>query len=99
MTQEPASRDERLVPVEEVPDEATATMLCDFLKDQGIEATAVSAQMPWFGTIETARTGYWGRIEVLEHEAERARDLIRDFYKGKPESESGPPQTPGPERE
>jgi len=98
MTQEPES-DERLVPVEEVPDEATATMLCDFLKDQGIEATAVSAQMPWFGTIETARTGYWGRIEVLEGHAARAKDLIRDFYKGKPEAEQGSPPAPGPERE
>lgn len=99
MTQEPTSRDERLVSVEEVPDEATATMLCDFLKDQGIEATAVSAQMPWFGTIETARKGYWGRIEVLEHEAVRAKELIRDFYKGKPEAEPGPPSAQDHERE
>src|SRR5262249_26048852 len=53
-------RDERLVSVCEVPDEATATMLRDFLKTQGIEATAISAQIPWFGTIETARKGFWG---------------------------------------
>jgi len=99
MSQEPASRDERLVLVEEVPDEATGTMLCDFLNDQGIEATVVSGQMPWFGTIETARTGYWGRIEVLEHQAARAKELIRDFYKGKPEAESGTPPPPEPERE
>jgi len=95
MTKDEASRDEKLVPVQEVPDEATGTLLCDFLKAQGIEATAVSAQMPWFGTIETARAGYWGRIEVLEHEAARAKGLIRDFYAAKPESE--PPSDRGRE--
>lgn len=94
MNHEPESTDERLVSVEEVPDEATATLICDFLKDQGMEATAVSAQMPWFGTIEKARKGYWGRIEVLEHDAARAKELIRDFYKGKTEeAEPGPPST------
>jgi hypothetical protein len=97
MTEEEASRDEKLVPVHEVPDEATGTMLCDFLNAQGIEAAATSAQMPWFGTIETARKGYWGRIEVLEHEAARAKELIRDFYAARPEAEPAPPSGPGQE--
>lgn len=81
----------RLVSVRETPDESTATMLCDFLRDQGIEATAVAMQIPWFGTIETARQGFWGRVEVLEHHAERARKLIEDFYAAKPEPESPSP--------
>ena len=76
---------ERLVSVRRVPDEATATLLCDLLRDHGIEATAVSSQMPWFGTIESARRGYWGAVEVLEHDADRAQELIGDFYAATPE--------------
>ena len=75
---------ERLVPVRRVPDEATATLLCDLLRDHGIEATAVSSQMPWFGTIEAARRG-WGAVEVLERDADRAKELIGDFYAASPE--------------
>jgi len=33
----------------------------DFLRDQGIEATAVAVQIPWFGGVETLHHGYWGR--------------------------------------
>jgi len=76
---------ERLVSVRRVPDEATATLLCDLLRDHGIEATAVSSQMPWFGTIESARRGYWGAVEVLERDADRAQELIGDFYAATPE--------------
>jgi hypothetical protein len=82
---------ETLVPVSEVPDESTATMLCDFLRAQGVEATAVAMQIPWFGTIETARQGFWGRVEVLESHAKRAEQLIRDFYAAKPEPDSSTP--------
>ena len=80
MNQEKGSRDENLVSIFGVPDEATATMLRDFLAGQGIEATTVSSQIPWFGTIEAARKGHWGRIAVLESDAARARALIEDFY-------------------
>ncbi len=80
---------EELVSVRQVPDEATATMLCDFLRNQGIESMAVSAQIPWFGTIETARRGYWGEIEVLEHDAARARALLEDFFAARPEPDAG----------
>lgn len=91
MSVERQPREEDLVPVHEVPDEATATMLRDFLEGQGIEAAIVSAQIPWFGTIEAARKGYWGRIAVLEHEAERARGLIADFLAARPEPDTSTP--------
>jgi hypothetical protein len=90
MADEEALNEERLVPVKEAPDESTATMLCDFLKEQGIEATAVAMQMPWFGAIDSTRRG-WGRVEVLEHDAERARKLIDDFYAAKPEPDAAQP--------
>jgi len=86
---------EHLVSVREAPDESTATMLRDFLQGQGIEAAAVPVQIPWFGTIETVRHGYWGRVEVLERDAQRARELIEDFFAAVPEMES----PPGPEGE
>ncbi len=83
---EPDETQERLVAVQDVWDEATATLLCDFLKEQGIRATAVSAQIPAFGLIERAHKGYWGYVEVIEHDAERAKTLIRDFFAARPES-------------
>ena len=78
--------EERLVRVADVWDEATATLLCDFLKEQDIEATAVSSQLPAFGLIERAGSGHWGYVEVLEHDADRAKELIRDFFAARPES-------------
>jgi hypothetical protein len=84
---------EDLVSVREVPDEATATLLCDFLKTQGIEATAVPVQIPWLGPIETLHHGFWGRVEVLEDDAERARALIQEYMSATPEPE---PDEEGP---
>ena len=89
---------EDLVSVREVPDEATATMLRDFLVEQGIEATLVSTQMPWFGTIEAPRRGSWGRVQVLERDAAQARALIDDFYAARPEADATSPPESGGER-
>lgn len=88
MSAEQERREEDFVPVHQVPDEATATMLRDFLEGQGIRAAVVSAQIPWLGTIEAMRKGYWGRIEVLEHDAKQARALIADFYAARPEPDA-----------
>ena len=77
---------QRLVRVADVWDEATATLLCDFLKEQGIDATAVSSQLPAFGMIERAGSGHWGYVEVLEDDAARAKELIRDFFAARPET-------------
>lgn len=76
------SDDERLVSVRRVPDETTATLLCDFLRTNGVPATAVAIQIPWLPGVETFRRGYWGHVEVLEHDAERALQMIEDFYAG-----------------
>ncbi len=75
---------EELVSVYKAQDEGAATLARDFLAGQGIEASIVSAQIPWYGTIESTRTGYWGQVEVLEHEAERARKLIAEYLAAKP---------------
>ncbi|HKO22272.1 MAG TPA: hypothetical protein VJX91_06415 [Candidatus Eisenbacteria bacterium] len=85
---EDEATEERLVRVADVWDEATATLLCDFLKEQDIPATAVSSQLPAFGMIERAGSGHWGYVEVLEHDEARARELIRDFFAARPEGEA-----------
>jgi hypothetical protein len=87
--EESEETEEQLVRVADVWDESAATLLCDFLNEQGIRATAVSAQIPAFGLIERAGSGHWGYVEVLEHDAERAKVLIRDFYAGRPEGGNG----------
>ena len=81
--------EERLVSIRNVPDEAAATLIVDFLKNQGIEATAVAVQMPWLGTLETLHHGYWGRVEVLEEDAERAKALVEDYLAATPEESTG----------
>jgi len=83
------SEDERLVSVRRVQDETTATLLVDFLRTNGVSATAVAMQIPWLPGVETFRQGFWGHVEVLEHDAEKARALIEDFYAGDVEDDPG----------
>jgi hypothetical protein len=82
---------ESLVTVREVQDESTATLLCDFLRSEGIEATAEPVQISWFSTLESLHHGYWGRVQVLSKDADRARALIEDYLRATPE--------PGPDEE
>ena len=84
MTSKRSEGNEDLVSVYKAQDEADATLVRDFLAGQEIEASIVSAQIAWFGTIEETRTGYWGQVEVLEHHAERARKLIAEYLAAKP---------------
>lgn len=80
---------ERLVRVRTLQDEATGTMLADFLREQGIEATVQPVQIAWMPGVETMTHGYWGQLEVLERDSARARALIDDFYAARPEAEPG----------
>jgi len=79
---------ESLVTVREVQDEPTATLLCDFLRSQGIEAAAVPVQISWFSTLESLHHGYWGRVEVLGRDAERARALVEDYLNATPQPDA-----------
>jgi len=79
---------ERLVRVRPLQDEATGTMLADFLREQGIEATVQPVQIAWMPGVETMTHGYWGQLEVLERDAARARVLIDDFYAARPEADA-----------
>jgi len=86
--------DDRLVSVRRVDDEATGLMLADFLRDQGIEATIHTVRMPWLGGVELMQRGYWGHVEVLEADADRARALLEDFYAARPEAAAGGEDAP-----
>ena len=81
--------DESLVAIREVLDEPMATMFVDFLRSEGIEASVVPVQIPWLASVETLLHGYWGRIEVLGRDAERARNLLEDFVAAIPEQMPG----------
>lgn len=81
-------RREELVSVWNAPDEASATAVADFLREQGIEATAVAVQIAWLGGVETLHHGYWGKVEVLGRDAARARGLVDDFLRARPAPES-----------
>lgn len=83
------SEDERLVSVRRVQDETTATLLVDFLRSNGVSATAVAMQIPWLPGVETFRQGFWGHVEVLEHDVEQAKVLIDDFFAGDVQEEPG----------
>ena len=83
------SEDERLISVRRVQDETTATLLVDFLRSNGVPATAVAMQIPWLPGVETFRQGFWGHVEVMEHDAERAKVLIDDFFAGDVQDEPG----------
>lgn len=82
---ETAEAGDRLVSVRRVDDEATGLMLAEFLKDQGIEAIVHTVRMPWLGGVELMQRGFWGHVEVLEREADRARSLLDEFYAARPE--------------
>lgn len=77
---------DRLVSVRRVDDEATALLLAEFLRDQGVEANVHSVRMPWLGGVELMQRGFWGHVEVLEKDADRARALIDDFYAAEPQA-------------
>jgi hypothetical protein len=84
-------RREAMVSIWNAPDEAVATAVRDFLVEQGIEAAAVPVQIAWMTGVETLLHGYWGRVEVLERDAARARTLVEDFLEGSPQpDEEGP---------
>jgi hypothetical protein len=95
---EPDKIPEELVRVHEIPDEATGTMLADFLREQGVDATVQPVEISMLPGVESVGHGYWGHIEVLERDVARARTLVRDFLASRPRSATrrrGPSGDPG----
>jgi len=76
---EPEKVEQDLVRVQDVTDEASGTMLADFLRSEGIQATLRRVEISMLPGVETMSHGYWGYVDVLESDATRARTLIREF--------------------
>jgi hypothetical protein len=93
---EPDKIPEDLVPVHEVPDEAAGTILVDFLRDQGIDATLAPVEISMLPGVESAGHGYWGHVAVLERDEPEARALIREYLSSPQSTEQVPP---GPDDE
>ena len=91
---EPDKIPETLVRVHEVPDEGSGTILVEFLRDQGIDATLKPVEISMLPGVESAGHGYWGHVEVLERDAEDARALIRDYLRS-PTGGAPEPVPPG----
>lgn len=83
---EPDKIPEELVPVHDVPDEATGTMLTDFLREQGIDATLRPVEISMLPGVESVGHGRWGQVEVLERDKVRARAMIHDYLASRPRS-------------
>jgi hypothetical protein len=81
---EPDKIPEELVRVHDVPDEATGTMLADFLREQEIEAMLQPVEISMLPGVESVGHGYWGKIEVLERDEAKAKALIRDYLASRP---------------
>lgn len=86
---EPDKIPEELVRVHDVPDEATGTMLADFLREQGIDAALKPVEISMLPGVESVGHGYWGSVEVLERDAARAKTLVRDFLSSRPRTTTG----------
>lgn len=78
---------ENLVAVHKADDEVQARLLVSHLRDNGIESTHRDApSVPPLDTAEhLARAEKTGSIYVLEHDAARARDLVREFLASQPD--------------
>lgn len=76
---EPEKVEQDLVRVQDVTDEASGTMLTDFLRSEGIQATLRRVEISMLPGVESMSHGYWGYVDVLERDAAQARALIREF--------------------
>jgi hypothetical protein len=90
---------EALVQVYGPDTEAEAGMIISLLQGEGIQAELYpswekKAAMWW--KLFSDAGGNWGAVVVLEHEAERARELIKNFLQAQPEV---PPETEGGKEE
>lgn len=82
---EPDKIPQKLVPIQDVPDETSGTLLAEFLRGEGIQAALQPVEISMLPGVESASHGYWGRVEVLERDVPRARTLIREFMAQKPD--------------
>ncbi len=82
---------DQLVVVWRFEEEGLGILLRKVLEEEGICSEIRSEQIPWMdGIMKTAR-GYWGDLMVLDQDAARAREIIRDYL----QRASAPEEAPG----
>lgn len=71
--------EDKSVMVWRLEDEGLGILLRNVLEDEGIHSEIRSEQIPWMDGIMKAARGYWGDLMVLDRDAARAREIIRDY--------------------
>ena len=90
---------EKLVPVYGPDTEVEAGILINLLQQEGIEAELYPSwdkQSAMWWKLFSDAGGNSGAVVVLEHEAERAKEVIKTFLQAQPEV---PPETEGEKEE
>ena len=78
-----------LVTVKKVLDEMEGIRLKAFLENGGIECQLFSFHDSMLdGISQSWREGYWGEIRVFEEDLERAKEILADMERSKPEEKS-----------
>ena len=73
-------KDERLITLKKVLTEVDAISLRDFLIHNGVEACIISYYDSTFdGISQNWGKGWWGEIQVLQHNSEKAEQLLSEF--------------------
>jgi len=83
---------EKLVPVYGPDTEVEAGFLINLLQQEGIEAELYPSwdkQSAMWWKLFSDAGGRWGSLVVLEHEAERAKEIIKRFLECPPEGFEG----------
>ncbi len=75
---------DRVVTIFEAEDEMQCRMIAALLEQEGIDYLINSNQVPMFDGVMTKLRGFWGRLQVLESDAERAKRLIAEFLAAQP---------------
>jgi len=81
---------ENLVPIHKAGSEWEGNMIVNFLRENGVEATleAPPSVPPLDLAEELTGTDRCDGVFVLQHDADRARALVREFLAQRPETES-----------
>ncbi len=94
------NQNDKVVTILEAEDEMQCRMIAALLAQDGIDYLINSNQVSMFDGVMTGVKGYWGRLQVLASEAERAKKLIADFLAAQPiepEEQDEPPEADLPE--
>jgi len=88
------NQNDKVVTIFEAEDEMQCRMIAALLEQDGIDYLINSNQVPMFDGVMTKLRGFWGRLQVLEGDSERAKRLIADFLAAQPIE---PEETENPE--